>query len=238
MKMVKLLLPYMGVNERNSKGLTALDMFNHRQCQGLVDAAVGDILLASEAKTASQLHRPSQKSSLVEKLSGGLSYLENIRLISGLDYRYVDEIPLETRNILLVVAVLVVTATYQAALSPPGGFWQDNSNPQPAANNASTEPSEHQAGKMILRSQGQLTFLTANCLAFFTSLCMISALVVGLPFENFSLAMIGCMAASYYSSMRETVDFTKWPLAEFLLSTCLAAGVVAAFVFNRLVSKP
>ncbi|XP_044476342.1 ankyrin repeat-containing protein BDA1-like [Mangifera indica] len=248
-EMVKLLLPYMGVNERNSKGLTALDMFNYRQRQGLVDAAVGNILHATEAKTASQLHRPSQKSSLVEKLSGGSSYLEKIRLISGLDYRYVDEISLETRNILLVVAVLVATATYQAALSLPGGFWQDDSNLQPAANNASisntttttvfsTEPSEHQAGKMILRSPGQLTFLTANSLAFFTSLCMISALVVGLPFENFSLAMIGWMAASYYSSMRESVDFTKWPFAEFLLSTCLVVGVLAACVFNRLVRKP
>ncbi|XP_044476344.1 ankyrin repeat-containing protein BDA1-like [Mangifera indica] len=79
-EMVKLLLRHMGVNERNSKGLTALDMFNDRQGQGSVDAAVGDILLAAKAKTASQLHRPSQKSSLGEKFSGGLSYSEKLRL--------------------------------------------------------------------------------------------------------------------------------------------------------------
>ncbi|XP_044476343.1 ankyrin repeat-containing protein BDA1-like [Mangifera indica] len=231
-EMVKLLLRYMGVNERNSKGLTALEMFNHYQCQGLVNAEVGDILRATEAITASQLHRPSQESSLVEKFS------QKIRFISGLGNRGVDEIPLETRNILLVVAVLVATATYQAALSPPGGFWQDNSNPQPAANNASTEPSEHHAGKMILRSRGQSIFLAANSLAFFTSLCKISALAVGLPFENMSLVMIFWMSISYYFSIHETMNFTEGSRQKNLLTTYLVVGVFAASVFNRLVRKP
>ncbi|XP_044476909.1 ankyrin repeat-containing protein BDA1-like [Mangifera indica] len=58
-KAVKLLIGCMEVNKKNSKGLTALDMFYDGQGQGLVDAAVGDILLAAKAKTASQLHRPS-----------------------------------------------------------------------------------------------------------------------------------------------------------------------------------
>ncbi|CAG7866891.1 unnamed protein product [Brassica rapa] len=31
------------------------------------------------------------------------------------------------RNAILVVAVLIVTATYQAGLSPPGGYWQEKS---------------------------------------------------------------------------------------------------------------
>ncbi|XP_027182763.1 ankyrin repeat-containing protein BDA1-like [Coffea eugenioides] len=40
---------------------------------------------------------------------------------------YVDkEMSLEMRNIILVVAVLIITATFQGALQPPGGFWQGN----------------------------------------------------------------------------------------------------------------
>ena len=30
----------------------------------------------------------------------------------------------DTRNALLVVAVLIITATYRASLNPPGGVWQ------------------------------------------------------------------------------------------------------------------
>ncbi|XP_044476964.1 ankyrin repeat-containing protein BDA1-like isoform X2 [Mangifera indica] len=211
-EMVKLLLLYMRVNIRNSKGLTALDVFNGRQGQGSVDAAVKDILLAAKAKTASQLQRPS----LVEKFLGVLTYLQIIiRQIYFMDYRRVDEISREDRNVLLVVAVLVATATYQAPLSPPGGFWQDDGNPQPTANNAtisnisttttvsSTKPSEHLAGEMIMESSAQLILLTANSFAFFTSMCLIHTLLAGLPFSLAIMVMMTCMAFSYCYSIFE-----------------------------------
>ncbi|XP_044476904.1 ankyrin repeat-containing protein BDA1-like [Mangifera indica] len=175
-EMVRLLTGYMKVNKRNSKGLTALDIFYLRQCQGLVDATVGDILLAAKAKTACQLHRlslrDSQQTSPVRNFSGGLSFSERIKKRFSLGYRRVDEVPLEVRDVLLVVAILIATATYQAALSPPGGYWQDNGNLQPTANNTgignstttdislnnttatttvfNTLPSQQRAGKMIL----------------------------------------------------------------------------------------
>ncbi|XP_044476908.1 ankyrin repeat-containing protein BDA1-like [Mangifera indica] len=81
-EMAKLLIGYMNVNIKNRKVLTALDIFYDRQGQGLVDAAVGDILLAAKAKSASQLHHPSlrdsRKISLVEYFSGGLSFSARI----------------------------------------------------------------------------------------------------------------------------------------------------------------
>ncbi|XP_044476898.1 ankyrin repeat-containing protein BDA1-like [Mangifera indica] len=55
-EVVKLLIGCMKVNIENSNGLTALDMFKERHAEGLVDAAVGDILLTAKAKTASELH--------------------------------------------------------------------------------------------------------------------------------------------------------------------------------------
>ncbi|XP_075646265.1 uncharacterized protein LOC142617347 [Castanea sativa] len=40
--------------------------------------------------------------------------------------REIRKLSEERRSLLLVVAVLLVTVSYQAVLSPPGGLWQDN----------------------------------------------------------------------------------------------------------------
>ncbi|XP_044476767.1 ankyrin repeat-containing protein BDA1-like [Mangifera indica] len=248
---VKLLMEHMKVNKKNSKGLTALDIFYDRQGEGLGDAAVRDILLAAKAKRASQLHRPSQKTSLVEK---ALSFSGRIQKIYGLDDLHMDKIPVEVKNVLLVVAVLVATATYQAALSPPGGYWQDDGNLQSAANNISnittsavsntntttaisnttttlirTEPSEHRAGKMILGSDLQLVALLFNSVAFFTSLCLISTLVVGLPLDKLSMAPITYMAISYYVSILETFHYTGNTYVGYFFLYYLTAGAFAVF---------
>ncbi|XP_044477596.1 ankyrin repeat-containing protein BDA1-like [Mangifera indica] len=161
---VKLLIGCMKVNKKNGKGLTALDIFNDRQGQDLVDAAVGDILLAAKAKSASQLHCPSlrgsEEASLFENSSRGLSFSARILKSFGLGYRSVDKVPLEVRNVLLVVAILIATATYQAALSPRGGFWQEDSNLQPPATISAisnttastiynTKPFDHLAGNIV-----------------------------------------------------------------------------------------
>ncbi|XP_044476906.1 ankyrin repeat-containing protein BDA1-like [Mangifera indica] len=137
-EVVKLLIGCMKVNIKNSNGLTALDMFYERQAQGSVDAAVGDILLTAKAKTASELHPPlrdSEKNSKFKKFSDVLSCSDRIRRELWLFHRSVNEVPLKVRNILLVVVILTATATYQAALAPPGGYWQDDGKLQPAANN-------------------------------------------------------------------------------------------------------
>ncbi|XP_044477701.1 ankyrin repeat-containing protein BDA1-like isoform X3 [Mangifera indica] len=212
-EMVKLLIGYLKVNIKNSKGLTALDIFYVRRCQGSVDAAVGDILLAANAKTACQLHRPSLRDSkkplLVEYFSGGSPFSEKILKRFSLGYRRVEEVPLEVRNVLLVVAILIATATYQAALSPPGGYWQDDGNLQPAANNTGISNTtstifnteQHAAGKMIRQSFRQ----TFNYLAFFTSVCFISTLVAGLPFYRIILIMTTWMEGSYWLSILENI---------------------------------
>ncbi|XP_044477700.1 ankyrin repeat-containing protein BDA1-like isoform X2 [Mangifera indica] len=246
-EMVKLLIGYLKVNIKNSKGLTALDIFYVRRCQGSVDAAVGDILLAANAKTACQLHRPSLRDSkkplLVEYFSGGSPFSEKILKRFSLGYRRVEEVPLEVRNVLLVVAILIATATYQAALSPPGGYWQDDGNLQPAANNTGISNTtstifnteQHAAGEMILQSSGQLLFLTFNSLAFFTSVCFICTLVAGLPFYGIILAMTSWMEFSYFSSILETIEygesFSLGPLfIIFLFVSVLATYCIPSFL--------
>ncbi|XP_059441798.1 ankyrin repeat-containing protein BDA1-like [Corylus avellana] len=53
----------------------------------------------------------------------------------------------DMRNMLVVVAVLLVTIAYQTVLSPPGGFWQDNQFN--TITNASSEVNQppHRAGQ-------------------------------------------------------------------------------------------
>jgi hypothetical protein len=77
------------------------------------------------------------------------------RVASNVDYlKYpvqIDEkiyiVFLRTRNILLVVAALLVTVTFQATLSPPGGVWEDNYSP---TTNASNGIAPHTAGTSIM----------------------------------------------------------------------------------------
>ncbi|XP_044476907.1 ankyrin repeat-containing protein BDA1-like [Mangifera indica] len=248
-EMVKLLIGYLKVNINNSKGLTALDIFYVRRCQGSVDAAVGDILLAANAKTACQLHRPSlrdsKKALLVEYFSGGLPFSEKILKRFSLGYRRVEEVPLEVRNVLLVVAILIATATYQAALSLPGGYWQDDGNLQPAANNTGISNTtstifnteQHAAGEMILQSSGQLLFLTFNSLAFFTSVCFICTLVAGFPFCGIILAMTSWMEFSYFSSILETIDysgsFSQGLLFFYFLLVSVATYYIPSFLARQ-----
>ena len=56
-------------------------------------------------------------------------------------------VPNELRSILLVVAVLYLTINFQLVLTPPGGLWQDNCDPQQNPVGC-TVP--HQAGTLIM----------------------------------------------------------------------------------------
>ncbi|KAK3434671.1 hypothetical protein EUGRSUZ_D02131, partial [Eucalyptus grandis] len=78
---------------------------------------------------------------LSQFLSGKLTLFEKCSRYFGIR----DE---QTRNMILVVATLIATGTYQAALSPPGGYWQDNSDP--VTNSTSIVQKPHMAGNMIL----------------------------------------------------------------------------------------
>ncbi|CAN6202444.1 unnamed protein product [Urochloa humidicola] len=75
----------------------------------------------------------------------------------------------EMRGWLIVVAVLVASVTYQAGLSPPGGFWQDSS-----------DSDGHIAGAPMLESnfpRRYAAFFYFNATAFLTSLAIIVLLM-------------------------------------------------------------
>lgn len=85
----------------------------------------------------------------------------------------------DRRNVLLVVATLLMTVTYQGLLSPPGGLWQDDYNPGSNLPNATipeyrrfneTTFVENVAGTAIgARVYFFWLFLTTNTLTFILS---------------------------------------------------------------------
>ncbi|EOA18053.1 hypothetical protein CARUB_v10006499mg, partial [Capsella rubella] len=71
----------------------------------------------------SRLLKP-KKPSFIEKQNTLLGLLSNLSKI-----RHTSLNTSDNRSVIIVVAILIVTATYQAGFSPPGGFWQEDSKP-------------------------------------------------------------------------------------------------------------
>ena len=88
---------------------------------------------------------------------------------------------------LLVVATLLMTVTYQGVLSPPGGLWQDDQSPGANQTNItlpvirkfnSSAPLENEAGTPIgLRNFPFWVFLSLNSLTFMLSYSTILLLI-------------------------------------------------------------
>ncbi|KAI5647531.1 hypothetical protein M9H77_33536 [Catharanthus roseus] len=110
------------------------------------------------------------------------------RLTKYFKFRPEEEPRFEVRNTLLVVASLITTATYQAALSPPGGLWQDGDN----------------AGTSIMATKKLASFVMFvffNSVGFFLSLFMIIALTGGFPMRKALAIAALSLIITYDASM-------------------------------------
>ncbi|WVY97626.1 hypothetical protein V8G54_029777 [Vigna mungo] len=94
----------------------------------------------------------------------------------------------DVRNILLTVAALMITATYQAVLSLPGGVWQEDTD-------------QYSAGKSIVATKSRGTFLLfilGNSIGYCTSFHMIIWLTSYFPM---------CNMAMYSVWLRRTISY-------------------------------
>lgn len=120
-----------------------------------------------------------------------------------------------THKIILLVSTLIATATYQAALSPPGGYWVDSSSSLSANSTAVTaHPSGtakgklHQAGNMILNGWKLYLFTVLNSTAFFTSIGTIWATGISLMSKPFMVYFsVTILSFAYIISLM--VEFPK-----------------------------
>ncbi|MBA0547984.1 hypothetical protein Golob_019110 [Gossypium lobatum] len=105
--------------------------------------------------------------------------------------------PSKAHGSLLIIAVLVTTATFQVGLSPPGGTCQDSYFPNP--NNGTSGGEAHIAGTSIMGTNSEVTFalfMVFNSMDFSMSLSMINILTSKFPLQ-FELQI--CMVALFFT---------------------------------------
>ncbi|GKU87086.1 hypothetical protein SLEP1_g1537 [Rubroshorea leprosula] len=131
-RMVGLLLEskMISKNEVNLNDHSALDMLS-----GQVNKSeTANILRQAGCLEAKRI--PARQT-LAESLRTRMSWSQKLRRTM---VRQNNMISSDMRNAMLVVAVLILTATYQTCLSPPGGVWQGNLGDNDSGNSTSTEP--------------------------------------------------------------------------------------------------
>ncbi|XP_075633925.1 ankyrin repeat-containing protein BDA1-like [Castanea sativa] len=105
--------------DEDLEGKTALDILQE-QPQEVENSKMRAILDRAGALTASSL--PTVTSSYAHYLMLPKTY-ERVIILIGRQLKGMTD---ERRNALLVVAALLVTVSYQAAITPPGVLWQDD----------------------------------------------------------------------------------------------------------------
>ncbi|KAF0896748.1 hypothetical protein E2562_027273 [Oryza meyeriana var. granulata] len=128
------------------------------------------------------------------------------------------------REVLLLLAVLAATLTYQAGLTPPGGFWEND------------DKSGHHAGFPVLLDKyprRYKAFFYCNTASFMASV----ALIVLLLNQNLyrpgiqSYALIICMVAGMFGVMGAYAAGSSLHLRTFIIVLVLVLVVFVGVVF-------
>ncbi|TYI62622.1 hypothetical protein E1A91_D10G258700v1 [Gossypium mustelinum] len=97
---------------------------------------------------------------------------------SLLIFQNMDDISADDRNVLLVILGLLLTATYQATLSPPGGVWQGENTSR-----SKGSFDEWVLGKSVMDESEFLLFYISTYLVFLVTLFLTLALLKTFPHE-------------------------------------------------------
>ncbi|XP_021905695.1 ankyrin repeat-containing protein BDA1-like [Carica papaya] len=190
------------VNAINKTHLTALDLLMIFPSEA-GDREIEEILRGAGALRAKDIAvsaNPSIESSDSAANTPAAPRRSQSRLKDTLEYfkfKKGRDSPSEARSTLLVIAILVATATFQAGLSPPGGVWQDHN--LPGRNSSTSIDKEHFAGWSIMGTASGITFVLFvlfNSIGFSVSLFMINILTRDFPLQ-FELQI--CMVAMYFT---------------------------------------
>lgn len=140
----------------------------------------------------------------------------------------------DTRNALLVVAVLLVTITFQATVSPPGGVWSNNS---PSANHQThyrimagfnsefNAPAPHAVGTVTMERNIFILLSVLNSVSFFVSVFSLLILLpsdlsgmFGLPLYILSL----CFMAALFITAPTNVFGVQMPKNQYIIFCVLS----------------
>ncbi|KAF8031647.1 LOW QUALITY PROTEIN: hypothetical protein BT93_D0762 [Corymbia citriodora subsp. variegata] len=214
-EIINLLIGYTTIKAKNFQGKTALEIFQMNP--------TGDQDLVN------RLHRLGH-----EAVTPTLSITFFSRELTAFEkcvnfFRVQDE---SARNI----SCLIAAATYQAALTLPGGNWQDDStNPPDNSTGVTTNSSSialgkpHQAGDAILSGLDLSVYAMCNSLAFFASIATIWATTFTAEANPLFYIPMPILCVAYFFSLLSQIPehnrVTKIPL-KALVELCLLAGLV------------
>ncbi|KAL1551945.1 ankyrin repeat-containing protein BDA1-like [Salvia divinorum] len=219
------------LNRLNSNKMTALDLaIKYNQ------TAVKKILADKGAKESMDISIPLTttdyvltKSTLPEKISR--------------DYYYLSvQLTLEMRNTILVVATLIVSATYQGVLQPPGGVYPA---PDPETLVNRLHPSmgrrllqlgedswkKHVAGQMVMEKSKYRYFMPSNTFAFALSVVIVIFVVPGTPVFLILHICLVFMCISYLLALDAISYYTGISNMIFYMSLY---AIVGAYVVKLL----
>ncbi|KAK4845559.1 hypothetical protein QYF36_006508 [Acer negundo] len=195
------------VNAINQSGLTALDLLLMFSSEA-GDREIQEILCNAGAMRMKDVTLSSIPSSpepynqtLINSTPGTPQACtpRTDDLVEYFKFKKGRDSPGETRTALLVIAVLVATASFQVGVNPPGGVWQDNYIPDQNNGTSSSNNKAHKAGRSVLGSLNTITFclfMFFNSVGFSLSLHMINMLTIKFPLQ-FELQI--CIAAMFFT---------------------------------------
>ncbi|KAJ9181526.1 hypothetical protein P3X46_009649 [Hevea brasiliensis] len=176
--------PRLDVNAVNSFGLTALDLLligptnpNDLEIGEMIRSAGGVRSLNLFTSAAENQIQP-----ITNNAASGPRNNDNMTVSSQetMDNENDDEHLKDMTNGLLMMASIVATVTFQIAVTPPGGFWQDSDSSSSSTTNSNTTAVGHIAGIAILYDRDRKNFdafIGLNTQAFLASLSLIMALL-------------------------------------------------------------
>ncbi|KAH0726307.1 hypothetical protein KY290_002135 [Solanum tuberosum] len=206
------------VNSLNKGGLTPLEVLLKESG----DRDIEEILRTSGAVSAEDLQTsqqeglpqswvvpvqdPSNEQSSIEQTRDDGPRSNSKKLQDFFKYNKTKDCPGKVRDTLLVIAILIATATYQTVLSPPGGVWQDTYWPD--HNNSSSSDGimslRRIAGQSVMGTNNPISyglFLVFNSIGFFVSLHTINFLTIGFPLQLELQISLVALIATYDTVM-------------------------------------
>ncbi|CAA7050623.1 unnamed protein product [Microthlaspi erraticum] len=192
---------FIEVNSLNSKGFTPLDLLLNIGDEP-EDSEIYQILREAGA-VRSRDHNTRQTTTENETTQSEETLMTHKQFLDYFKNKKEKISPNDIRSVLLVIAILIATATYQAALSPPGGVWQEDYCVKGYCQGDKTKRIYH-AGTTIMGSQNWISygiFIFLNSVGFFTSIELISLLTKGLPFYLEMQVSLNAVALTYGFAM-------------------------------------
>ncbi|XWS75022.1 hypothetical protein CRYUN_Cryun01aG0049300 [Craigia yunnanensis] len=199
-QMVRMLLDCkVNMNEINSSGKTALDVLQELPIsEQAAERKAMDILLNAEGLNASSTPRVQP---LHELLGSKITFLERT---FGEVFHDITNMSAERSSAVLVILVLILTSTYQATLSPPGGVLQGDG---PDCGYKKTNSANSTEGKSALNSASFLLFYVPNTIAFIMTLILTLGLLAIIASGITSLLLVPLLLL-YFCLLSSTFDIS------------------------------